>query len=215
MVKYLSTPLVIITAFSLLGCEPKPVEIPVVEAPAPVEQVSVALPDATSILSAQEAFWGGLTLLCGKSFAGKLVSTDEVDADMADQDMSMTVNCADGKINIPFAVGDNRSRTWMFSKTESGLNLSHRHNHEDGSEDTVSQYGGDTATDGTTTRQEFPADGFSIALFMLQELEASMANVWAVEITPEIYAYELTREGRHFRVEFDVTKEIDTPIIPW
>ena len=42
-----------------------------------------------------------------------------------------------------------------------------------------------------------------------------MANVWAVEITPEIYAYELNREGRHFRVEFDLGTEIDTPVIPW
>lgn len=210
MVKYLSTPLVIIAAFSLLGCEPKSAE-----APASTE----AAPAAVSTLTAQDAFWGELNLLCGKSFAGKLVSSDAVDKDMADQEMAMTVNCTDGKISIPFAIGDNRSRTWILSKTDTdtgtGLNLSHQHNHEDGSEDTLSQYGGDTATDGTATRQEFPADGFSVALFMLQELEVSMANVWAVEITPEIYAYELNREGRHFRVEFDLGTEIDTPVIPW
>ncbi len=206
MVKYLSTPLVIIAAFSLLGCEPKTSQAPIATESAPV---------AAPTLSAKDQFWGGLNLLCGKSYAGKLVSSDEVDADMADKEMAMTVNCTGKDIRIPFAVADNRSRTWVFSQTETGLHLSHQHNHEDGSEDIVSQYGGDTATDGTTTRQEFPADGFSIALFMLQDLEASMANVWAVEITSEIYAYELNREGRHFRVEFDLTKEINTPVIPW
>ena len=210
MVKYLSTPLVIIAAFSLLGCEPKSAEAPVSTEPASA---------AVSTLTAQDAFWGELNLLCGKSFAGKLVSNDAVDKDMADQEMAMTVNCTDGKISIPFAIGDDRSRTWILTKTDTDtdtrLNLSHQHHHEDGSEDMLSQYGGNTATGGTATRQEFPADGFSVALFMLQELEVSMANVWAVEITPEIYAYELNREGRHFRVEFDLGTEIDTPVIPW
>ncbi|MCF6275007.1 MAG: hypothetical protein L3J05_04510 [Robiginitomaculum sp.] len=206
MVKYLSTPLVIIATFSLLGCEPKSAQAPVTTKPTPV---------TAPTLSAQDQFWGGLNLLCGSSYAGKMVSSDEVDADMADKEMTMTVNCTGKDIRIPFAVADNRSRTWVFSQTETGLQLSHQHNHEDGSEDKVSQYGGATATDGTATRQEFPADGFSVALFMLQDLEASMANVWAVEITPETYTYELNRSSRHFRVEFDLTKEIDTPVIPW
>ncbi len=209
MVKYLSSPLIVIATISLLGCQPKSVEAPITTA------VPIATPAPTSTVTTQNTFWSELSLLCGKSYAGKLVSADAVDADMADQEMTMTVNCADGKINVPFAVGDNRSRTWMFSKTETGLNLAHRHNHEDGSVDTVSGYGGHTVFEGTATRQEFPADGFSIALFMQQDLAASMANVWAVEVTPEIYAYELNREGRHFRVEFDLGTEIDTPVIPW
>lgn len=206
MAKYLTTPLIFLAAFGLLGCQPKSAEAPV---------STEVEPTAAPTLSAQDEFWGGLNLLCGKSYAGKLVSTDAVDADMADKEMAMTVNCTGKDIRIPFSVGDNRSRTWVFSQTETGLHLSHQHNHEDGSEDNVSQYGGDTATEGTATRQEFPADGFSVALFMLQDLEVSMANIWAVEITPETYAYELNREGRHFRVEFDLTKEIDTPVVPW
>jgi len=210
MLKYLSTPLIVIAIFSLLGCEPKSAETPV-----SAEPMSVAAPVLSSALVAQDTFWGELNLHCGKSYAGKLVSTDAVDADMADQEISMTVNCAGGKISIPFAVGNDRSRTWVLSKSEAGLNLSHQHRHKDGSEDKVSGYGGDTTSEGTATRQEFPADGFSIALFMLQELEASMANIWAVEITPETYAYELNREGRDFRVEFDLTQEINTPVIPW
>jgi len=206
MVKYLSTPFLIIATFSLLGCEPKTAEAPVSAEPAPA---------ITSALTAQDTFWSDLNLLCGKSFAGKLASTDEVDDSFVDVEMSMTVNCVDGKVNIPFAIADDRSRTWMFNKTDAGIHLAHRHNHEDGSEDTVSQYGGETATEGTATRQEFPADGYSVALFMLQEMEVSMSNVWAVELTSEIYAYELNREGRHFRVEFDLGTEIDTPVVPW
>ncbi len=213
MGKFLPTTLFVLATFSLIGCEPKQAENPVSAQPVPAP-VSTTEPAAPT-LKAHETFWIKLSLLCGKSYAGKLVSTDEADADMADKEMAMTVNCPDGSIRIPFAVGDDRSRTWVFNKTATGLNLSHHHKHEDGSEDLVSQYGGDTTTEGAATRQEFPADGFSVALFMLRDLEASVTNIWAVEVTHEMYAYELNREGRHFRVEFDLNTQINTPVIPW
>ena len=60
MVKYLSTPFVVIAAFSLLGCQPKSVEVPAAE-PAP------AVVPAPTALTAQDAFWNKLNLLCGKS----------------------------------------------------------------------------------------------------------------------------------------------------
>jgi hypothetical protein len=103
----------------------------------------------------------------------------------------------------------------VITRTETGLRLKHRHGHEDGKEDTVSQYGGDTASLGSATRQEFPVDQFSIDMFKEEGLTASVTNIWAVEITPEIYAYELRRENRHFRVEIDLKNPVADVPDPW
>ena len=79
------------------------------------------------------------------------------------------------------------------------------HRHDDGTEDKVSRYGGDTATAGSATRQDFPADEFSKQLFLANKLERSVTNVWTVEIVPgKHFAYELRRPNRFFRVEFDL-----------
>jgi hypothetical protein len=153
-----------------------------------------------------DAFMANLKQLCGKSYEGRLVSTDPADADFAGKKLVMgAVSCTDVEVAIPFAVGDNRSRTWLITRTATGLRLKHVHRHDDGTEDKVSRYGGDTATGGSATRQEFPADDFSKQLFTANKLERSLTNVWAVEIVPgKLFAYELRRPGRFFRVEFDL-----------
>ena len=65
----------------------------------------------------------------------------------------------------------------MVTRTATGLRLKHDHRHEDGSEDSRSQYGGDSRAPGTGSRQEFPADDFSKALFQKEGIAASIANV--------------------------------------
>ncbi len=164
----------------------------------------------------QTAFMENLGALCGKSFSGRLVSTDESDKDFASKSMIMQVReCTADEIRIPFHVGGNSSRTWIISKTNTGLTLKHQHNHEDGHADAVTMYGGDTALAGTSKRQEFPVDEYSKAMFTANSLNVSVTNIWAIEITPKIYAYELRREGRHFRVEFDLNQEAPAPPTPW
>ena len=76
-------------------------------------------------------------------------------------------------------------------------------------------YGGDTATPGTATRQEFPVDAESIALFERTGSHASTTNVWAVETSDSSYVYELRREGRLFRVAFDYDRPVPPPPAPW
>ena len=156
--------------------------------------------------TAADAFIASLKLLCGKSFPGRLVTTDPADKDMTGQKLTMgAVACSADGVAIPFAVGDNRSRNWHITRTQDGVRLKHVHTHDDGSEDKVSRYGGDTADAGTATRQEFPADQFSKDLFLANKLERSVTNVWAVEIVPgQLFAYELRRANRFFRVEFDL-----------
>ena len=166
--------------------------------------------------SPQDVFFENIRQHCGKAFAGKLVSKDEADADFVDKPMVMHVReCSDTELRIPFHVEDDHSRTWVITKTGEGLRLKHDHRHEDGSEDAVTQYGGDTIYEGAKSRQVFPVDQYSIDMFEREGLTASVVNIWAVEINNAIFAYELSRPNRHFRVEFDVTKPVETPPAPW
>ena len=167
-------------------------------------------------ISAQDAFFEDIKSHCGKAYAGKLVSTDEADADFVGKKMVMHVReCSDTELRIPFHVDDDDSRTWVITKTDNGLRLKHDHRHEDGSEDAVTQYGGDTIYEGAKSRQVFPVDQFSIDMFLKEGLDVSVVNIWAVEINNATFAYELSRPNRHFRVEFDVTKPVELPPAPW
>jgi hypothetical protein len=167
--------------------------------------------------SPHDTFFANLRALCGQSFAGRVVTTDAADASFASERLVMQVRaCSDDEVRVPFHVGENRSRTWVIRRTSDGLQLKHDHRHEDGSEDTLTQYGGDTVREGTAERQEFPADAFSRELFTQNNIPQSIDNVWAVEIHPgRTFAYELRRPNRHFRVEFDLTTPIAAPPAPW
>jgi hypothetical protein len=160
--------------------------------------------------SPQDAFFANLQALCGKTFAGRVATTDAADADFARSRLLMHVrDCTANEVRIPFWVGENHSRTWVVTRTASGVRLKHDHRHEDGTEDELSQYGGDTVGVGTATRQEFPVDQFSKDLFTRRNATVSNTNVWAMEVQPgRMFAYELRRPNRHFRVEFDLTQPL-------
>ncbi len=80
----------------------------------------------------------------------------------------------------------------------------------------LTQYGGDTTDGGSATRQQFPADAFSKALFQRAGNPASVTNVWAVEVAPaRRFAYELRRPERFFRVDFDLSRPVAPPPPPW
>lgn len=161
------------------------------------------------------SFLSRISAHCGNAFEGRVVSNDEVDASFASEQLIMHVReCADDEVRVPFHVGDDHSRTWVISSIDDGLRLKHDHRHEDGEEDSVTQYGGDSNII-TANRAEFPVDQFSIDMFNREGLTASVTNVWAVEITDKLFAYELRRENRFFRVEFDLSKTIAPPPPPW
>ena len=188
--------------------------------------VAAALPGADktgTFPGAQDGFMYRLQSLCdGRAYAGRLVSTDEADAEMAAQPMVMHASeCVirNGKltqIKIPFQVGEDRSRTWVVTRLGSGVRLKHRHRHEDGTDDALTMYGGHSAGDGTFTRQDFPADEESKEMFEAGGIPQSSANVWAVEMAPgDRFAYEMTRPGRMFRVEFDLSRSVEYPGPAW
>ena len=162
-----------------------------------------------------DVFWQNLQALCGQAFAGQMLEgTAGSDAAFKEQRLVMHVRaCGENEIRIPFHVGANRSRTWVITRTATGLRLKHDHRHEDGSPDQVTQYGGDTTGPGTTEGQDFPADEFTAKL-----IPAAQTNIWTLQLAPgKIFGYGLRREaeGRRFRVEFDLTKPVEPPQPPW
>lgn len=162
----------------------------------------------------QDAFWASLQRLCGRAYAGSLVQGSAADSSFCGTTLVMHVRrCSPAEVRIPFHVGQNRSRTWIITRTDGGLRLKHDHRHEDGSEDVITQYGGDTRDAGTASRQEFYADAHTASL-----IPAAATNVWTMEVIPgERFAYALRREGtdRRFRVEFDLTRPVAPPPAPW
>lgn len=164
----------------------------------------------TESANPQDAFFANLTALCGQRFEGKVVTTDPQDADFANNRLLMHVrDCSEGEIRIPFWVGEDKSRTWVITRQDTGLRLKHDHRDPDGTTHTLHWYGGNTSNEGTAERQEFPVDQESIDLFNANDAAVSTTNVWAVEVHPEkTYVYELKRPNRHMRVEFDLTKPV-------
>lgn len=159
----------------------------------------------------QDVFLAQLNALCGQRFEGRVMSTDAADADFRSKRLIMHVrDCSATEVGIPFAVGEDRSRRWVISRTTTGLRLKHDHRGERGEVHGYHMYGGDTATAGTAERQEFPVDRYSIDQFIAGGAQVSTTNVWAVEVHPgRMFAYELRRpEGRFLRVEFDLTKPV-------
>lgn len=166
----------------------------------------------------QRDFFANLSSLCGKAYEGRITSPPAAaDASFAGKTLVMHVrDCSGDTIRVPFHVEDDHSRTWVISRTTTGLRLKHDHRHQDGSEDKVTQYGGDSTTPPVAARQEFPADAFTKALLMREGNVAGAANVWAVEVHPgRTFAYELRRPNRFFRVEFDLTSPVAPPPPPW
>ncbi len=177
-----------------------------------VGTVSCAFVGATP--SPRNQFWSELQRLCGNAYEGVLVQAPPGDTTFAGKRLTMHVSkCTDDEIRIPVHVGVDRSRTWVLSQPGAGLRLKHDHRHEDGSEDTVTQYGGDSSAPGTADTQEFPADEHT------KRLNPAFArNVWTVQVIPgRMFAYALRREGtdRRYRFEFDLTRPVTTPPAAW
>lgn len=162
----------------------------------------------------RDVFWANIEALCGQAFRGEVTEVGEIDPEDFAGELVMHVReCFEDEIRIPFHVGENRSRTWILTRTEEGLRLKHDHRHEDGTEEELTQYGGDTEGPGTANVQDFAADAYTADL-----LPEAATNVWTMEIHPgETFVYQLIRHGtdRRLRVEFDLTDEVSPPPAPW
>jgi hypothetical protein len=168
--------------------------------------------NAAAAASPADDYLAALRTHCDKAYEGRLIDPQPADSAMLGQRLVMHVRGCGDTVRIPFHVGENRSRTWVFTRTAAGVRLKHDHRHEDGSEDRITQYGGDSRDGGTATSMAFAADSLTAAL-----IPAARTNVWTVDITPTQFVYQLRREGteRRFRVEFDLTTPVALPPAPW
>jgi hypothetical protein len=207
--------LLAVLAFAACSRSPEPASAP--QAVAPTAPATASTDDVRPA----DLFMAHLHGICGQAFAGRVVANqpEQPEDPFTGKPLVMHVReCGAIEIRVPFHVGDDHSRTWVLTRTATGLRLKHDHRHPDGSEDAVTLYGGDTAEPGTEQRQEFPVDAESIATFEREGLTASVTNTWAMEIEPgQRFLYELSRPGgRFFQVEFDLSAPVvDTPPAPW
>jgi len=166
--------------------------------------------DDNSFANVQSAFWEALTKSCGKTFEGFSSFPDSPSDSFYGKSLSANVEtCMDNEIHVPFAVGEDRSRTWIFTRNSQGLQLKHQHLHADGTPDEISNYGGIATTGesalvqaGTNTEVSqiivsFPADEFTRKL-----LPEASTNVWNITLTVAPYdefsgiSYYLTRHNK-------------------
>lgn len=166
-------------------------------------------------IASQDAYFKNLSALCGKAFAGK-ISVDTPASEGFNGPLIMHVRkCTDNQLQIPFHVGDDHSRTWIITKTGSGLSLKHDHRQKNGDYDKSTMYGGHTVDGGWANVQSFPADQYSKELFARLGNPQSNSNIWQMYIYPHTFSYRMIREGREFRVDFDLTKPVTLPPVPW
>ena len=167
-------------------------------------------------IGTHDSFIDSIKSHCGKAFQGQVTVDNDSGGGFDNKKLIMHVRkCSDDKLEIPFHVGDDASRTWILTKTGSGLSLKHDHRHQDGSHDETTMYGGHTVDAGWPQVQSFPADEYSKQLFVKTGIPQSVGNTWQMFIYPEKFSYRLIRQGREFRVDFDLTKPVTPPNAPW
>lgn len=167
-------------------------------------------------IKTHDEYFTSIKQYCGQAFEGKVTVDNSNSESFTNKKLIMHVRkCTDSQLQIPFHVGDDASRTWLITKTGSGLSLKHDHRHKDGSNDISTMYGGHTIDAGWSEVQSFPADQYSKELFAKQGIPQSIGNTWQIYIYPTKFTYRLVREGREFRVDFDLTKPITPPSAPW
>ncbi|WP_193049624.1 hypothetical protein [Pseudoalteromonas undina] len=178
---------------------------------------AIARPAPLVSIPSHDGFFDNIAAHCGKAFEGKVtVDNATGPSSFADKKLVMHVRkCNERELQVPFHVGDDASRTWIVTKTGSGLSLKHDHRHKDGTDDVSTMYGGHTLDAGFANMQSFPADQYSKELFVSQGIPQSVGNTWQMYIYPEKFTYRLIRQGREFRVDFDLTKPITPPAAPW
>ena len=166
-------------------------------------------------IPSHDSYFDNIRLLCGKAFEGKVVEDTPASSGFTGRLVMHVRNCTDTQLQIPFHVGDDSSRTWIISKTGSGLSLKHDHRKPDGSYDKSTMYGGHTIDAGWANVQSFPADQYSKELFARLGNPQSNGNTWQMFIYPQRFTYRMVRDGREFRVDFDLTKPVAPPAAPW
>lgn len=181
----------------------------------PAEAKTVVKPAPLVSIPTHDTFFNSIAQHCGKAYEGKVVFDNDPSPAFDNKLIMHVRKCSAEQLQIPFHVGADASRTWIITKTGSGLSLKHDHRKEDGSDDPLTMYGGQTLDAGYDQVQSFPADQYSKTLFVNSAIPQSIGNTWQMFIYDKKFTYRLIRQGREFRVDFDLSKPVDLPQVPW
>ncbi len=159
------------------------------------------------ISETQQAFFDNLASFCGQTFSGEQIYRSHHSSGWAGIEMTMHVEvCEDQKILVPFHVGEDQSRTWMFLVEDGRLRFRHDHRYPDGTPEDETLYGGYANESGTAFVQHFPADEYTAHL-----IEGGEGNIWTVRISEDMttFTYRLERDGeKRLRVDFDLSRPL-------
>jgi hypothetical protein len=149
----------------------------------------------------QGDFFTKLSQYCGKTYYGKTVYPDDPGHDFAGKELVMHVKeCTETQIRVPFKVGEDTSRTWIFTKTDKGLLLKHDHRHADGTPDEITMYGG--YANALNLQADFAADAHTARL-----IPDASTNVWSLSFDTEnnTFSYYLERHAKpRYKAVFDL-----------
>jgi hypothetical protein len=181
------------------GAEIRPGEVPAADGPLAPEQ---------------EAFWARMAAHCGHAYRGEVSDATAYYRDaVRGAAVIHFMDCSADRIHIPFHLDDNRSRNWILTRAHGTIRLKHDHRHPDGTEEAISQYGGDAPAPGLPTRQIFPADAHTARI-----LPERADNFWFLDFVDETtlhYGVHWPKHGHSVRFAFDLSSPVAPPPRPW
>ncbi|REL38838.1 hypothetical protein DYD21_02480 [Rhodohalobacter sp. SW132] len=165
-----------------------------------------------------DLFFDQLAEQCGNAYPGGLTLEPEGDEMLTGTEMLIVHfrECDENQLKLPFHIeleDENdwdRSRTWIYTRHDDGLEIRHDHRKPDGTEDDLTMYGGHSVGDGTAMRQEFQS--------VERSEEMGHFRGWRIEIVPGVrYTYGTIRDTTwSWRVDFDLTEPLEeNPPAPW
>jgi hypothetical protein len=143
---------------------------------------------------ARDQFMAALKSVCGQRFEGGMTFPIDAKHDFAGKRLvAHSATCNDTVVRVPFQVGEDHSRTWVFTRSPLGLQLQHDHRHADGTPDEVTMYGGMASVSGSPLSQSFAADAYTAQL-----IRAASTNVWTVTLSADgaTLTYHLERDAK-------------------
>ncbi len=146
---------------------------------------------------ASEAFFQRIRQMDGRTLTGTTAHPTDPDHDMVGKPLVLRVKVLSAdEVRIPFAVGEDTSRTWVLKRTPQGLLFKHDHRLPDGSPDPVTNYGGLAVPGLMSGVQLFPADAETARM-----LPEAVSNVWCLQLSPDgktlVYSLERHQQPRY------------------
>ena len=150
-----------------------------------------------------------LRTYCGKTYPGKLLHSYAGPDFYKGKPMLIKLEyCNDNEISIPFAVGEDGSKTWKLSKTEGGFALRHQEVDEKGKPKNITNYGGDAVTDANNPfTLTFPANEETAKM-----ISVAKDNIWVLDLddAAQTLTYTIKRgKDTRFSVVFDLNTPVD------